>query len=289
MHSSPVVGRGLKIAYPIFLEAEYKKQLLRLVDNLQRLSTEHILNNFTPPSSLVGAVRNDDIVDDLEYHLRNLNAAIAVHTSKVVRSLSRHFRSAQKFTRLSFNNSLAHVIDKSTIAELDLFPVAVPTADINLLRKMWVDKNTRLIKSIPAESITHAKELIHEAVRSGESAQSLSVKLNDSCFEISKKRAKVIARDQITKLKGDLSRYNDLSHGVTTYEWSTCKDGVVRVSHEVMQGKICSWLDASVYKDKITDKWKKRSSIGGVQKHVGADIMCRCTNIILRERLQYAG
>jgi hypothetical protein len=288
MHSSPVVGRGLKIAYPIFLEAEYKKQLLRLVDNLQRLSTEHILNNFTPQSSLVGAVRNDDIVDDLEYHLRNLNAAIAVQTSKVVRSLSSHFTSAQKFTRLSFNNSLAHVVDKSTIAELDLFPVAVPTADINLLRKMWVDKNTQLIKSIPADCLVKIKESVYEAVRSGESAQSLSLKLNDT-FEITKKRAKVIARDQITKLKGDLSRYNDLSHGITTYEWSTCKDGVVRVSHEVMQGKICSWLDASVYKDKITDKWKKRSSIGGVQKHVGADIMCRCTNIILRERSQYAG
>ena len=63
----------------------------------------------------------------------------------------------------------------------------------------------------------------------------------------------------------------------------SCKDGGVRASHKALEGKICSWLDATIYKNQVGEDWKKRQSISGVLEHAGADIMCRCTNIILRE------
>lgn len=288
MPLAPVMGRGLKIAYPVFLEVAYQKRLLRFVRDLKRLSTEYILNNFKFQSSLNEAIRNDDIVDDLEYYLRILNAAISVEAAKIIQTLSQRFTAVRKFTYRSFNKSFAHLVTQPATADFSLLSTSVPTTNTYLLKKMWIDKNTQLIRNIPAESLVKIRDAVYEAIRSGQSMQSLSVRLND-IFELTEKRAKIIARDQISKLKSDLSRHNDLSHGITMYEWSTCKDGAVRASHEVMQGKICSWLDATIYKNKITNKWKKRSSIGGIEKHVGADIMCRCTNIILHEGSRYAG
>jgi SPP1 gp7 family putative phage head morphogenesis protein len=155
---------------------------------------------------------------------------------------------------------------------------------INVLKKMWIEKNVKLIKSIPADALSRVSDVVHESIKAGESMQSLSTKLVH-VFKISQTNAKRIARDQMAKLKGDLNRHNDLTHGFTSYEWSSCKDSAVRVSHEVMEGKICSWTDPTIYKNKITDNWKKRSSIGGVLKHIGADYQCRCTNIVLQERL----
>jgi len=144
-----------------------------------------------------------------------------------------------------------------------------------------VVENTKLIKSIPTEMLSKVGEAVYSAVNSGESATSLKKKISD-IVDITERRAKVIARDQIGKLKAALNRHESLRQGITHYEWSTAKDDAVRSSHKVMQGKICSWVDATIYKNSIAEtSWKKRSSIGGIEKHSGEDILCRCTNILV--------
>ena len=285
-NSSPIVGRGLKIAYPVFLEIKYKKQLLHLAYKIERLTNDFLMQTEFQ-LAYQHAVRNDDIIDDLEQYIRALNASIAIETDKVIQTLSKSFVAVKKFVQRSFQKSFNHLIAQSVAADISSYSIAVPTTNINLLKRMWVEKNTQLIKNIPADSLVKINDAVYESIRNGESVQSLASRLS-KVFESTKKRAKLIARDQILSLKSDLSRHNDLAHGLTMYEWSACKDDAVRASHQIMQGKICSWLDASIYKNKISDPWKKRNSIGGVQKHVGADILCRCTNLTLEDRLRYA-
>lgn len=285
MSLAPRVVRGLNITYPVFLEDSYKKQLLCLTHKLESLILGLLAKNDSFLSSFNSFTRVDDIIDDLERYIRAINAVISVEAAKVIQGLTKHFIAAENFAYQSFRRSFSHVM-----AHLNgrLFaPIATGphTGNIELLKKMWIEKNTQLIKDIPEKALARLRDSIYEAVRSGESMQSLSERLQKE-LDFTKKRAHLIARDQVAKLKSDLNRHNYLSHGITTYEWRTCGDDAVRKSHKVMQGKICSWLDPSVYKDKPAGKWKKRSSIGGAQKHVGADIACRCTNIILAEQVQ---
>ena len=282
MTLKPIVVKGLKIAYPVYLEESYKQRLLRLVTTLKSFTLEMMLKNNQFQSSLNATARQDDILDDFSAISKSINAAISLEVSRIIKSVSQRFEAVRSFTTRSFRNSIEHIAKRSTQSHVFVSSATIETVDIGLLRKMWVENNTRLIKDIPALALEKTRLAVYDAASSGESIASLAKKI-ESIFDVTAKRAKLIARDQISKLKCDLSRHNDLRHGVTQYEWSTCKDGAVRKSHEVMQGKICSWLDATIYKDGINSPWKKRSSIGGVQKHAGEDILCRCTNIILME------
>ena len=282
MTSTSQVVKGFKIAYPAFLEAAYTKQLTSLATSIQRVTLQRLKSDDFS-SSLTAVSRLDDIVDDFENILKTINTAISLEVVKIIGTLSKRFKAVRKFVDHSFKQSLVHVVNcslRTTGASLNI--IASPVIEIELLKKMWIEKNTQLIKNIPELALSKINDAVYDAVRSGESMQSLSDKLAE-IFECTKKRAELIARDQIAKLKSELSRHNDLSHGFTMYEWSSCKDGAVRESHQVLEGKICSWLDASVYKNKASDSWKKRKGIGGVLKHVGADIQCRCTNIILQK------
>jgi SPP1 gp7 family putative phage head morphogenesis protein len=282
MTLTPKVVRGFKIAYPAFLEAEYRKQLTFLATKIQFLTLKH-LRDVDFRSSFNLALRLDDVIDDIDSMLKSINAAISLELVKIISSLSKHFNAVKQFVDQSFKRSLSHIASYSLKSiSIPLNTISSSAVDMKLLKKMWIEKNTQLIKDIPANSLVKVNDAIYDAVSKGESLNSLSDKLTE-IFNFAKKRAQIIARDQVAKLRSQISRHNDLAHGFNMYEWSSCKDGAVRESHQVLEGKICSWLDSSVYKNKANESWKRRSSIGGVLKHVGEDIMCRCTNVVLHE------
>ena len=144
---------------------------------------------------------------------------------------------------------------------------------------MWVSENVRLIKTIPEKMLTKVEEIVNTAVRTGVTHIELSKRLVES-FGIAKKRAIIIARDQINKLHGNLTRVRNLELGITEYKWSTSKDERVRHSHEVLDNKICSWLDFNIYKNNINDKKQlQRLSINATLSNPSQDILCRCTSI----------
>ena len=284
MNPKPLVVRGLQIAYPLHLEQEYEQQLLGLVTTLKSLTTQIILHEERFCLSYRAASRQDNLVDDFLEASRAINVAISTSVAKITKTIAEKFELVKRFAELSYYRSFSHMAKGGVLKVPNMAVISSSTnmTNINLLRKMWIDSNTKLIKDIPVQALEKIRTAIYEAASSGESVASLARRL-ESIFDMTTKRAKLIARDQIGKLKSNLCRHNDLQHGITHYEWSTCKDGAVRASHSVMQGKICSWLDTGVYKNKIDEPWKKRSSIGGIEKHAGEDIFCRCTNIVLME------
>ncbi|MCK4520973.1 MAG: minor capsid protein, partial [Nanoarchaeota archaeon] len=77
----------------------------------------------------------------------------------------------------------------------------------------------------------------HEKIR----GQIFGTKLQKGIFKKLITRVKLIARDQISKLNGDLNqqRQNDL--GVRRYRWRTSRDERVRESHVVKEGNIYQW------------------------------------------------
>ena len=95
-------------------------------------------------------------------------------------------------------------------------------------------------------------------------------------------RARLIARDQVSKLNGQITQGRNQALGLDLYVWSDSSDERVRESHDVMDGKVCRWDDPTVYADTVEDaqagRWKSRASIGGVDQHPGQDFQCRCVS-----------
>lgn len=108
-------------------------------------------------------------------------------------------------------------------------------------------------------------------------------------FKVSDGRAKVLARDQTSKMNSSLTAIRQTELGIDWYVWKTAEDERVvgrpggvykRISklhrnHWMMQGLLCQWKDPSVYSDDKGKTWKKRKP-EMPQNHPGDDIMCRC-------------
>lgn len=280
MSNTTAVVRGLKQHMPDAILKEYSLLLTKLTLRLKSLAIRHLENNNKFIASYNRSVRIDDVVDDLESGIRAIKLSVARQLLSISRILPDIFSEVRSFARRSVKRSIVHIENTNrNIVGIGFNSGRLPK--IAILQKNWVYENTRLIKSIPAQMLDKVLQSVSQAVREGESVDSLKNRLLQ-ITDITSRRAKIIARDQISKLRASLLRHESLSRGITHYEWSTSGDEAVRASHKVMNGKICSWLDADIYKNSLNDSsWKKRASIGGVQQHPGEDILCRCTSFLV--------
>lgn len=125
--------------------------------------------------------------------------------------------------------------------------------------KATVDMNVDLIKSIPEEYLKKVKTIIYTNTIQGENAGSIIDQIRD-VKKVSKNRARVIARDQTSKLNSALTQKRAKNVGSEEYIWRTVGDGDrVRPSHRKNNGK--------------TFRWDSPPKDTG---HPGHDIQCRC-------------
>lgn len=119
-------------------------------------------------------------------------------------------------------------------------------------------ENVNLIKSIPAEYFSKIETIVFTNTTQGSTAGSMIKqiqKLNKSTV----KRAKLIARDQSSKLNSALNQQRQQNLGIEEYVWRTSGDERVRADHKSKNGK--------------TFRWDNPPKDTG---HPGADIQCRC-------------
>ena len=135
--------------------------------------------------------------------------------------------------------------------------------------------NASLIKSVATEFKQQISETIMTNVQSGKRSTDLITQIKER-YNVSQSRAKLIARDQTSKLNGSLVKARAQAVGSKTYIWSGAMDERARQDHKVMQGKTCKWDDPTVYSDDGGETWKKRKQIGGVEAHPTEPINCRC-------------
>lgn len=148
------------------------------------------------------------------------------------------------------------------------------------LIKSWISNNVSLIKGLSDEYIKKINNALITGLQQDLTIADLEQSLRDINKDFSVNRTRLIARDQTNKLNGILMQKRQQDIGADIYQWGTARDERVRVSHKAMNDKYCTWSDKTVYADTLEDaikgNWKKRSSIGGVEKHPGEDIQCRC-------------
>lgn len=147
-----------------------------------------------------------------------------------------------------------------------------------------VVKNVSLVKSIPEQYFSKIEQLIHKNVTEGRTGGNLIadiVALNGS----TKRRAKLIARDQTAKLVSNLNMERQKQAGIIGYQWRNSKDRRVRgnpsglypdskFSHWSREGKYFLW--DSMKKPPIAPNGKpfRQPPADG---HPGQPVACRCT------------
>lgn len=99
----------------------------------------------------------------------------------------------------------------------------------------FISENVALIKSVPNRFFDEVEKLAANAVRTGRRWEDLAKDIQERTG-IAEDRARLIARDQVGKLVGQLAdeRHKDL--GLTHFIWRTVRDDRVREEHEALNG-----------------------------------------------------
>jgi SPP1 gp7 family putative phage head morphogenesis protein len=124
--------------------------------------------------------------------------------------------------------------------------------------KAFTAENVRLIKGIGTQTADRIQTLVTDAVKKGESAKTTLKEALMKEFDYGENRAALIARDQVGKLNGEITRIRQTAAGVEEYTWTTVGDSRVRPAHQHLNGKVFSWDNPPS------------------EGHPGQPIRCRC-------------
>lgn len=105
--------------------------------------------------------------------------------------------------------------------------------------RLWAEDNARLVEGLDA----FTRQRVFNAVRdagTGASQRELTALLIEQ-LRVSRRRAELIARDQVGKLAADTARCQMESAGVTHYIWRSVDDERTRPAHRARDGKIFEW------------------------------------------------
>jgi SPP1 gp7 family putative phage head morphogenesis protein len=97
-----------------------------------------------------------------------------------------------------------------------------------------------LIKNIDNIAKTRLKSLIRKNFQNGGKAEEMINEIQ-KIADFHETRARLIARDQTSKLEGTVDKLSQISIGITHYIWVTQGDERVRDSHKALNGTTRQW------------------------------------------------
>lgn len=251
------VAPEASITYPDAIEVRYKRLLLSIVDDMRNELVSR-LEPIVMRYDAISDVRMIETIDDLDIILtENTNRSEWVRgIAETAEGVSEH-NAGQLQSVLTIDPRGA-----ADQAEIDAF----------------VRENVDLITKFTDSARDRMRERVTRAIREGTNGKELREIIQRS-FGVSESRARLIARDQIGKLNGQLNRNRQTRAGVTQYKWLTVADERVRGRkirngkivgrgrHWQLHGKIFSWSNAP------------QVSTDGRHGHPGDDYQCRCQAI----------
>ncbi|MCP3660173.1 MAG: hypothetical protein GY830_07680 [Bacteroidetes bacterium] len=241
--------------FPLTIEREYMRELNRVVDILKQ-KTKSILIPVIPAileeANFLRPKRKDAYADDIVENMEKLRFEFNnAYTERDMEDIALKIGT----TTVAFQGKqLKRTL--STMIGLDIF---LNEPWLNDEIKGFVESNVRLIKSIPEQYFYQIEEIVFRGARSGLTGPVISKEIR-SKFNTTRKRADLIARDQMSKFNGSLNNLRQRGLGVTKYVWRDSNDNRVRPSHNINNGQIFSWDEPPF-------------STG----HPGEDYQCRCS------------
>ena len=242
-----------KWLFPLNAEKQYDRVLYSLTRELKRLIKEILLPEI--PSMIVEVQnktpndRNDDFLVRLNRLIIYVGQAIGNKVNTTILESEAVGVQIARFNKQQFEKTNRYALG------FDIFVDEPWLAD---QLKLFSSQNAQLIKSIPQQELERVAGDIERGLQQGLRFTEISKGLQKS-FGITHRRARLIARDQTTKLNASLTKLRQQEVGVEEYIWQTSGDERVRKTHRANDGKKFRW-----------------DSPPKVTGHPGNDINCRC-------------
>lgn len=243
--------------YPWSAERRYSRILVKHMDNIGKI----ILDTYLP-------------------HLESLTDERDLMNPGIIQKADDYAEDAERLaeaTKLNVQNSPNRIVKKSLAMSVAnevnawnskewqkqlraAFGVNVFKREpfINSSINSFTIENVALITNMEATALNQVAGVVQTGLRQGQSAATIAKNIQGR-IDVSKSRAKFIARDQVGKLNGELTSLRQTNLGVTTYIWRTAQDERVRATHSSHNGK--------------KFRWDRPPSNTGAP---GQDFQCRC-------------
>lgn len=212
--------------YPLAIEREYEQLLAAYADSLVKEVEARLPLLNLRLDSIEDIPESTGWFEDLRVWLLGF-----LGTGGTLPSIKQIMQATDRFNRQQF-----HAVFRSVFG-VDIFTTEPFLAD---LLAAWEAENIKLIKSIPSQYLDQLHGKIVAAVRAGRPSSELAEFIRET-FDLPRNRAKLIARDQIGKLNGQLTMARQKNIGVESYVWRTSLDERVREEHKAREGEKFSW------------------------------------------------
>lgn len=144
-------------------------------------------------------------------------------------------------------------------------------ADYDALLSSWTQQNVSFIKSINRDCLREMEQVVMESFTVGKTIRQMSKDIQNR-FDVTKSKARLLARDQMGTLNSQITQTQHRSAGVSEYEWSDSGDERVRDCHAELNGKKFRY-------DEPPAMWymtKHGRVYTGRHCNPGEDYQCRC-------------
>lgn len=220
--------KTLRTLYPHGAEIEYYRALKNAIDVWFRDSFTAIKTARLDADSYHADGLFDAVFDAARNNWANVAAALTQVARRVASQVER-----------TVNRSINRQIEQQDLS-LNLNRGFLPFAEIQGQVDDFVRQNAALIKDIGEKAARDIERQVIDAVAKGTSTKQLA-KLIKEQQELTTNRAKLIARDQIGKLNGQINKTRQQAAGFDRYQWQTMQDKRVRPEHRELNGTIRKW------------------------------------------------
>lgn len=253
-------GRLLKPVKPSHkVELWYKQHLLAVVAQLRKIVREELLPELKRMEPLYAS--GDGITRDAKVPRRPLESTF----QRMGQRIGGIEQTANRLAALAVQRSADTVDDRLKAAiksslGVDISPVLTQSGPmLDALRAATKD-NIDLIKSIPEQYFEKLGDAVGKNMERGMRFEDLAKEI-ERIGDVTESRAKLIARDQTSKMNGAFNEARQTSLGIDRYVWQTSGDERVREEHQANDGQVFNWNDPPA------------------TGHPGEDINCRCVAV----------
>lgn len=251
--------------YPANYERDYYRILRAVVRKLKQYTADNLY-------IVRKALHNDDIIAETGTGLVVQNF-VDIIIALLAESMAVDEAKKQVKAVLSGTdrNVKANILQAfSETCSVDIF-----LNDSQLLQNIeaeWLVQQSRLVDSIVSTYTDKLQTIVSNAVQRGTAMAEVEKEIQE-LYGVTDKRAKFIARNEVSNLNGIITKQRQVDCGINVYQWSTSNDERVRKSHAEMDGKYYYW------------NGDKLGEINGIKVypapkyHPGMDYNCRCVAI----------
>jgi SPP1 gp7 family putative phage head morphogenesis protein len=266
--------------YPAREELIYYRRLKYFVEQVQYIVLRDIVPHLPQLLDEESPTRRTDSAGDIDAAFERA----ALEAAKLVPESAMEAAAQSTALRVSEWNADQLGRQVQRVARVNLYDDSSGLAEH---LGLFVSDNVKLIKSVAWGQLEDLKGVVTRGARAGTHHTEVAQQIHQQ-FGVTKRRAALIATDQIGKLNGELNQLRQTNLGVRRYRWSTSRDERVRgkgpfgpegTEHRRLEGSIQEWKKPPVVNQRT-----------GERGHPGQPIRCRCSAIpIIDDVLADAG